>query len=71
MKKVWYYVKIVAVWIGKRIKNNYAAEWSVIALGAWIIFTQSKLLGSIIGFLGIIYLVNEIYENSKMNEADK
>jgi hypothetical protein len=69
MKKVWYYIKIVAAWIGKRLKNNYAAEWTVIALGGWLIFTQSRLLGIIIALLGIIYLVNEIYENSKGNEV--
>lgn len=69
MKKVWYYIKITAAWIGKRLKNNYAAEWTVIALGGWLIFTQSRLLGIIIALLGIIYLVNEIYENSRNNES--
>jgi len=39
------------------------------ALGGWLIFTQSRLLGIIIALLGIIYLVNEIYENSKGNEV--
>jgi hypothetical protein len=71
MKKVWNYIKTGAAWIGKKLKSTYAAEWTVIALGGWLIYTQAKTLGIIVALMGIIYLLNEVHENSKSNEVDQ
>ena len=60
MTKVWEITKKVAGWIGTKLKSTYAAEWTVIGLGGWLILTQAKTLGIVIVVLGILYLISAI-----------
>lgn len=63
MTKVWEITKKVAGWIGTKLKSTYAAEWTVIGLGVWLILTQAKTLGIVIVVLGILYLISAISKN--------
>jgi len=66
MKKIWEYTKIVAGWIGTKLKSNNAPEWTVIGLGAWLIYTQDKTPGIVVVALGILYLVNAMVKSDNV-----
>ena len=69
MKKAWEIIKAIFSWIGRKInwfvKWTFAAELTVIGLGAWLVYTQAKTIGIIVIAAGILFLINEIYENMK------